>query len=579
MEPLFTLAAVAAFGSLSGIAGYFLMRRKYLLELSVGKGRETELARRAYEAAILQEINDRIGYSLDAQKIIEIISGSVGTLLPYSTVSHIVIPRGDGKILLEVRVNETVSPKFVNAVKTKLLGALGELQKNPVVDLDVDERISGKILDEGAHSSVGSFFNLPIVISQKVVGIINVASAKSGLYRPEEVALLLRITQQACQAVSRFEEVLENEKGRLVQAVESLGDGILMVDTTYHVILANKKLRQILNVGENPKIFDIVSALSGRFDLRTRMEETLQRGGVLPVEEVALGEKILQIYTSAVVDRRTGRPIGVAVLFQDITSERSLEKLRQDFTAMMVHELRSPLTTIKSTVELLVGDLDKVTKEELKKYFETIESTSQSMLELVNDLLDAAKLESGKFEAVCEAGDLAQVVADRVESFKPWAKEKDLKLELEIAKDLPQARFDKIRTRQVLGNIISNALKYTDSGAIKVRAVPELINGVPVDILVSVSDTGIGIDSDNIGKLFARFGQLSAGMRRTGSKSSGLGLFIAKGIVQAQGGKIWAESKGEGLGSTFYFTVPLAGGKIRKERADKWLTSSLSRTT
>lgn len=579
MELTVSLAVITIIGSVCGIAGYFLMRRKFMAALELGEQREAELARRAYETAVLKEIGERIGYSLDASKIIEIISASLTNLIPFSTVSHMEFYKSEEKIKFEVHVNEVVSKKFIEEVKVKMLVAFSEMLQEPLKDIDLDERITGKILDGSENSQLRSFFNLPISISGRVVGIINIASTTQDQYKDEETEVLYRIARQASEAVSRLQEVLENEKGKLVQAVESLSDGILMVDVNYQVILANRKLKNLLGIVDSPKIFDIVNALSGKFDLRSKMEEALARQGPLPFEEIVVKDKILQVSASSVLDKRSNKPIGVAVLFHDITDTRSLEKLRQDFMAVMVHELRSPLTSIKSTVEFLQSeDLSKLKEAELKDYFANIDLTSQTMLELVNDLLDVAKLEAGKFEVVCEPCSLAEIINDRIEAFKLMASEKKLNISAEVEKDLPLAWFDKLRIRQVFNNLISNAIKYTESGEIKIKAALETINGAPVDIVVSVSDTGMGIDADEIKKLFARYNQLEAGIKKTGNKSSGLGLFIAKGIVEASGGKIWAESEGAGMGSTFYFTVGLASGegKIKTGGKEKDMPESVS---
>ena len=156
---------------------------------------------------------------------------------------------------------------------------------------------------------------------------------------------------------------------------------------------------------------------------------------------------------------------GVVVLFHDITDSRALEKLRQDFMAVMVHELRSPLTSIKSTVEFLQEEnLSKMTDGDMKKYLTTIDLTSQNMLELVNDLLDVAKLEAGKFEVVCDSGNVSEAVLERVEAFKLMAEEKGLKLTARVDEKLPEGWFDDVRIKQVLNNLISNSIKYTESG-------------------------------------------------------------------------------------------------------------------
>lgn len=562
MDLTLSLAAITIIGTLAGIAGYFLMLAKYKKELAEGVSREQELSSRVYETAVLKEIGERIGYSLDAAKIIEIISGSLGQLLAYSTVSYIILSENDDKLTFVCNVRESVSRNFIADIKRKMLLALSEMLQEAKLDSSLDERISGAILDDQAHYPVRSFFNLPIVISGKLAGIINVASKDAGRYLGNDTLVLYRIANQASFAVSRLQEVLESEKGKLVQSVESLSDGVLMVDTKYQLILANKKLRELLATVDKPKILDIVSALSGSFDLRLKMEEALAGDNPLPGFEVVIGEKVLQVYVSSVRDQKSKKSLGVVVLFHDITDAKSLERLRQDFMAMMVHELRAPLTSIKSTVEMIKSE-SFVNPSDLSRSLSVIDSTSQTMLELVNDLLDVAKVEVGKFDVICAEGDISEVIRDRVESFGAQLAAKNLKVSVLVDENLPRAWFDKVRIKQVLNNLLSNALKYTDHGEIKAKAAVEAVNGVPIDILVSVADTGIGIEESQIAKLFSKFGQLESGRANAGLKSSGLGLFIAKKIVETSGGKIWVESAGLGAGSTFYFTVPLA--KVQSE--------------
>ncbi|MDP2632984.1 MAG: ATP-binding protein [Candidatus Curtissbacteria bacterium] len=555
MELTFGLVIVTVLGTLAGIAGYFLMRREFKRELEINRRKQEELAQKAYEMTVLKEIGDRIGYSLDAAKIVEIISRSLEQLLSYSTVSSMIYDSEEDKIRFKCNVIETVSQQFINDVKVKMLAAFSEMQQVPVVDLDVDESISGTIVDESGKYPLSSFFNLPITISGRVVGLINVASRNSGLYEGDDTEVLYRIAMQASQAVTKLQEVLENEKSRLSQAVESLSDGLVMVNSKYQLILSNRRISHLLQIVENPKLFDIVNALSGSFDIRTKMEEAYAKEGSLPAQEVAIRDKVFQVFCSRVVDNKGGKPMAIVVLFHDITDAKKLERLRQDFMAMMVHELRAPLTSIKSSVAMInSGDV------ETNKYLKTIGSTSETMLELVGDLLDVAKLEAGKFDVICNAADLSEVVVERVDSFRPIVQEKRLQINVNIEPDLPKGWFDKVRIKQVLNNLLSNAIKYTDVGEITVSVKQQQVGGVPIDILVSVADTGIGIEEDQIEKLFSRFGQLESGRGNAGLKSSGLGLYITRKIVEASDGKIWVESRGEGSGSTFNFTVPLAQG-------------------
>ncbi|MBI2594548.1 GAF domain-containing protein, partial [Candidatus Curtissbacteria bacterium] len=299
-----TTIAITTVSALSAIIGYFLMRVKFVHELKTSKKREEELARRAYETAMLKEIGDRIGYSLDAAKIVEIISGSLGKLLPYSTVCYMIFDEKREKIPFACMVNEPVSSGFVKDVKNKMLVASSEMAQKTFSENEIDESIAGTILDEESKEPIRSFFNLPIVISDKLVGIINVSSTKQDLYNDENTEVLFRISRLASEAASRLQEVLESEKSRLLQAVQSLSDGLLMVDTKYHLVLVNKKLCQLLGTVSAPSLFDIANALSGNLDLRAMVEEAVASQDNLPTREIVVKEKTLQVMASRVLDRK-----------------------------------------------------------------------------------------------------------------------------------------------------------------------------------------------------------------------------------------------------------------------------------
>lgn len=563
---VYNLAILTVVGTIAALGSYVLMRRKFLKKVKEGEIKERELNKRVFESEILREISEKIGYSLNAQKLVEIITGSIGKLMSYSSVSYLIVGEG-GKIKLNCNLIEAMGQGYVKGVKHKAIASYNEMTDEPILDSEVEDNITGIVTEEDKKSEILSYFNLPIVISGKVVSVINVSSTNVHQYDEKTTDVLYRIARHGSQAVSRLLEIIENEKGRLVQAVESLSDGLLMVDNDFKVVLINKRLCSILNVTHKSTLLDIVHSLSGQIDLRTMIETAGSFGDdKVKLSEISVKEKVLQVYATKVVDQRGLNPAGIAVTFHDITDAKSLERLRSDFTAVMVHELRAPLTTIKSTVELINEDPTLMTPDELKNHLEVVESTAQSMLELVNDLLDVAKLEAGKFEVVCERADLATDLNERIEAFRPVVEAKNLKISASIDDDL-EGYYDRVRIKQVINNLLSNAIKYTKSGEITVKAVEERVNSQPVDILVSISDTGIGIDSDEAEKLFSRFVQLQSGHNMAGEKSSGLGLFIAKGIIETIGGKIWVESAGAGLGSTFYFTIPLGRSK-EKEKGD-----------
>ncbi len=530
-----------------------MRERKFLRQEA---NQSLELQQKVYQAQVLKEINDRIGYSLDTAKIIDIITSSLGSLLDYDTVSYMLL-HDDGSVLFKCHVERTVNHEFIRQVKDKMLQSFAAILDSDVRPQKLDESITGNILNDSLNVSVASFFNLPVVISGRLVGMINVASAAKGRYGEEQASILYTITNQAATAVSKLQTVLENEKGKLSAVIYSLTDGVIMVDTANRLMVYNPAVKTMLGVsGERAlSMFDIVDGLAGKVDIRTKMEQAAAEDKPILINEVYLKDKALELTVSP-VKISTGERLGVSVLFHDVTTEKTLEKTRQEFTAMMVHELRAPLTAVRWSSESLLKNMAAaaagVDTAKVKDTAVTIETASNNMLELVNDLLDVAKIEAGKFELNMQMYDLVEVVKDQVKAFTPQAEAKHLALNV-AAPDKFMVKFDRVRISQVMGNLISNAIKYTDSGEITVNVAADADKKAET---VGVKDSGIGVSHEDLGQLFSKFKQLQSGDRSR--KGTGLGLVVSKGIIEAHNGKIWAESAGENLGTTFYFSLPIA---------------------
>ncbi|MBI5530185.1 MAG: PAS domain-containing protein [Candidatus Doudnabacteria bacterium] len=531
---------------------YASMRERKFLRSEANQS--LELQQKVYQAQVLKEINDRIGYSLDTGKIVDIITSSLGNLLEYDTVSYMVL-EPDGKALFKCHVEKTVTHDFIEQVKHKMLMSYEAILNQAVAPKAVDESITGNILDDSLRVEVQSFFNLPVVISEKLVGLINVASSEKGRYGAEQASILYTITNQAATAVSKLQSLLESEKGKLAAVIYSLADGVITVDLTNQLTVYNPALKGILGiVTEKPlTMFDIVDSLAGKVDIRTKIEQAIAEDKPIAIPEVLLKDKALEL-TIASVKNSEGEIIGASVVFHDITTEKALEKLRQEFTAMMVHELRAPLTAVRWSSESLLKNLSAASGVEPAKVKDTvltIETASNNMLELVNDLLDVAKIEAGKFELNMQEYDIVELINEQAKAFKPQAEIKHLAINV-TAPEKYSLKFDRVRIGQVLSNLISNSIKYTDSGQIEINLS---VNAEEKTATVYIKDSGIGVSREDLGQLFSKFKQLRGSEHAR--KGTGLGLVVSKGIIDAHGGKIWAESAGENLGSTFAFSLPL----------------------
>jgi signal transduction histidine kinase len=231
---------------------------------------------------------------------------------------------------------------------------------------------------------------------------------------------------------------------------------------------------------------------------------------------------------------------------------RELSEMKEEFLALTTHDLRSPLTVISGVISFFTsGRLGELTPEQ-KNMVAMMERNAQSLIELVNDLLDASKLESGTMRLEVASIELRGLVDELRENMEPLAREKGLTMEEDLPADLPLVEADRAKLRRVLVNLVSNAIKFTGRGGrVTVRAARE-----GEAIRIGVSDTGVGIAPEDVARLFDKYEQARSRATR-GEKGTGLGLYITKQLVELHGGEIKVDSE-LGRGSTFSFTLPVA---------------------
>jgi signal transduction histidine kinase len=231
---------------------------------------------------------------------------------------------------------------------------------------------------------------------------------------------------------------------------------------------------------------------------------------------------------------------------------RELAEMREEFLALTTHDLRSPLTVISGVISFFTsGRLGKLSPEQ-QNMVAMMERNAQSLIELVNDLLDASKLESGTLRLDVASIDMHGIIDEIRETMEPLAREKGITVEEEITPELPTVEADRPKLRRILVNLLSNAVKFTGKGGtVRLKAEP-----LGEEVRISVSDTGVGIAPDDVARLFDKYEQARSRATR-GEKGTGLGLYITKQLVELHGGEIKVESE-VGRGSTFSFTLPAA---------------------
>jgi signal transduction histidine kinase/DNA-binding response OmpR family regulator len=353
---------------------------------------------------------------------------------------------------------------------------------------------------------------------------------------PDELRQLGRSFNAMAVDLQDANQRLEAERRRLAVTVRSLGDGLLIIDDEGLVASANPRALRLapeLKVGHPPDV----------------------GGLVLPTVDEALGVEILLEHdgrtlavTAARLDEHTDGGGGVVWTLRDATERARLERLKSEFVATASHELRSPLTSIKGFVELLrAGDgLD----DRQREFLDIVLVSTNRLVDLVNDLLDVARLEAGRVEVHRRPVDVAEVLDDVVTLLRGRIATKDQHVNVDVAPDTPRVLADATRLRQMLTNLVTNAHLYTDDGGTLTLRAGRHAAGVRIEI----ADTGRGMTAAELEHVFERF---SRGAASTGTPGTGLGLSIVKSLVDLHGGTIDVAST-PGEGTTFAITLPAA---------------------
>ena len=354
-------------------------------------------------------------------------------------------------------------------------------------------------------------------------------------------------------ALKKYKRVV-SDKEQTEAVIRSIAEGLVVVDAQGKVIMMNPAAEKLLGVSkkdkvgkallENLKEEQLVSLVKGTEDKEEREIELVSQR-----DET---KKVLRS-SSAVIENENGQTIGMVSVLSDITKQKELDQLKDGFVANVSHELRTPLVAMDKSLSLILNKSAGEISPTQEQFLSIAQRNLKRLSLLINDLLDLSKLEAGKMELKHQPSSIEKIIEESVEGLNTWATTKSIEIMKKIQEGLPQVNVDPNRIIQVLNNLIGNAIKFTpNNGNITVEAN---FQKEKEEIEISVRDTGTGIPKENLPKIFNKFFQVSERLPSDVS-GTGIGLSIAKEIVELHGGRIWVESK-EGQGAKFIFALPL----------------------
>ena len=451
-----------------------------------------------------------------------------------------------------------LAPNFIKYVQP-LLRNIPEKEDPETSELPAINRI---LQDIASLASFGLLtgVGLPLVARHQVIGVIFIFRSYPDLFSHTDRMLLRSFANQAAIAVSNAQLIgqISEEKKRMDGLLDSVADGILILNTVFDVSrcnpsfarLSQKKSEEIVGLNHSdvirwaktPDGMTLESASTGGWPL-TQGATLYVEGDLVrsdPYSPLPVG------ITYAPLFNADGVLINVIASVRDITRFREADNLKSTFISIISHELRTPVALIKGYVSTLRRDDANWDREIVDNSLEVIEEEADHLTSLIEDLLDASRLQSGGISIKRSDVNIPEMVKHLVERFSSQTSTHHISTD--FSPDFPIILADENRIRQVISNLITNSIKYAPQGEIKISGQVR-----PNQVIISVSDDGPGIDSTDLPHVFDRFYRAPRSVRET--KGAGLGLYLARAIIEAHGGRIWVESKNH-TGAQISFSLP-----------------------
>lgn len=540
-----------------------------------------EAQRRNEELNTLNDIATTVTSSIDTHEVYKLVVQKLNEYFHVDAGSLLLRDEGTDDLVF-VMTLEGGEEKLAGVRVPPGQGVVGHVMMTQhweiVHDAQNDPRFYGKVSEDVGYVT-RTILCVPMIVKGRVIGTIELLNKLNGYFTEEEAERLMRMAAfigVAIQNANLFQQVA-NGRDRLAAILNSTADGILMTDMYGVVLTANPMAAQLFEADETVLIGQSLDSLlqnlyahANEVSNHTRNGDSNgdDPGAPIYVSEIELRDpsrRFLRYLTMPVRDE-DGQVYGQLAVFRNITQEKELEQLRDDYTGMLVHDLRAPLTSIMNGVMMVRRGLGGPVTDQQQELLKIAHQGSQTLLELINTMLDISKMEQGRMPLDLKPLVPYALFDQAIERLQGSASSMRVQFNQQLAVGLPPIEADGEKLVRILQNLLDNAIKFSPSngvitlGAHLLDMQKPLPGNIPVHppipsgewLLMWVQDQGPGIPRSYHERIFEKFGQVR-GMKVRGT---GLGLTFCKLAIEAHGGRIWVESE-EGAGSVFAFALPL----------------------
>ncbi|EFO79685.1 multi-sensor signal transduction histidine kinase [Oscillochloris trichoides DG-6] len=552
------------------------------LAAAITSFRTTEQAeRRTSELATLNEISAAVTSSLNARDIYHLVMEKLNEYFQVDAGSLLMIDPETHELVFVMTLEAGEEKLFGVRVPQGqgIVGMVAQTQRYAIIhNAQQDPRFYAKV-SESVNYVVHTILCVPIIVKARTIGVIELLNKRDGVFTEQEADRLMRMAATigvALENAHLFQEVT-TVRDRFEAILNSTNDGILMADMHGMVVTTNPMAAQLFGCGKESLIGRPISELLAELKARAIAVSSPswlnEQNGSDQVVEVELSAGRFVRHYTLPVREANGAEIGRLALFQDISKERELAQLREDYTGMLVHDLRAPLTAIMNGIMMVKRGMGGPVSEQQHELLAIAHQGSQAMLEMVNTLLDISKMEQGHMALDVELISPYALVDQPLDRLVASARNHHVALEQHLEADLPLIEADRDKLVRVLQNLLDNAIKFSPTGTTVTLGGAALTVGdevwnhphvlpIPLEVpplrsgtwlIFWVRDQGPGIPVQYHERIFEKFGQV----RGRKVRGTGLGLTFCKLAIESHGGKIWLQSA-EGAGSIFAFALPVA---------------------